>query len=369
MRIAEPPPEGITVQDLASEIARVAAERHADQWTKPGRDNGLRRDIAAAMNVHGWPPDGIPGVVQHIRNMVEMGVHGFGQIEVRSRFNGLPPTDPDEIKANPANWLIASEHAEIVRRALAVEAVRPEPAPDGYVLAAYKVEFGQQDSEKWTREQWTKVAAEVAVQPDTLLTIGDAANLVGHKFGWHDEAIKTLSKQMMAAVTAKALTVRHPHTDLPYEPKRVSRYYELVRTDDLDAWFESQKSPLRIQATPNAKGTRERKIAVTVPEVATVAHGSADWKSQARAIADELDAADARAGAWSSNSDMAHRVAREAMNRGVVGPHGQLTGANILREALQGERWVRKRSPAGAEKTGKSGNPKARKSGIRQAPT
>jgi len=252
LRVAEPACEEISVHDLAMQIARGAANHHADQWTKPGRDNGLRGAIAAAMNAHGWQPDGIPSVLQHIRNMVEMGVAGFGPIHVRSRFNGLPPTDPDQIKENPANWLISSDHAEAVCQALEVEANRPKPSNDGYALNKYITAYGHQNSENWTREQWNRVVAEVAVLPNTLLTIGDAANFVGHKHGLHDQAIKTLCKQMMAAA-GKLLIVRHPHTDLPYEPQSVRSYYELVRADDLDAWFEALKSSMRIQSPPNSE--------------------------------------------------------------------------------------------------------------------
>lgn len=65
------------------------------------------------------------------------------------------------------------------------------------------------------------------------------------------------------------------------------------------------------------------------------------WKDQARAIADELHRRDMVAGAWSSNSDIANRVAKECVQRGVLGPRGRLTANNILREALQGWRWKR----------------------------
>lgn len=80
-----------------------------------------------------------------------------------------------------------------------------------------------------------------------------------------------------------------------------------------------------------------------------------DWKSKVKAIADEFDANDAKVGAWSSIDDMAHRVAREAGERGIVGAHGQLTAANIRREALQGGRWQRKRQRNDGGKSGKSG--------------
>ena len=67
-----------------------------------------------------------------------------------------------------------------------------------------------------------------------------------------------------------------------------------------------------------------------------------DWKVQARAIADELDAIDANAVCFSSMTDIAGRVAKRLRERGINGPRGPLSGGTILREALQGGRWKRK---------------------------
>lgn len=67
------------------------------------------------------------------------------------------------------------------------------------------------------------------------------------------------------------------------------------------------------------------------------------WLVQVREIADELDLRDAAAGAWSSNKDISERIAPIAIERGIKGPHGQLTASNILRMALQGGRWTRPR--------------------------
>lgn len=68
-----------------------------------------------------------------------------------------------------------------------------------------------------------------------------------------------------------------------------------------------------------------------------------DWKAKCREIADELDAIDAEAGAWSSITDLSERIAPIAIERKIRGPHGQLSAGNIRREALQGNRWMRRR--------------------------
>lgn len=67
-----------------------------------------------------------------------------------------------------------------------------------------------------------------------------------------------------------------------------------------------------------------------------------DWRVQAPAIADELDDADAKVGAHDSLTSIADRVAERLRERGINGPRGPLSGATILREALQGGRWKRK---------------------------
>ncbi|MDC6177538.1 hypothetical protein [Ralstonia solanacearum] len=73
------------------------------------------------------------------------------------------------------------------------------------------------------------------------------------------------------------------------------------------------------------------------------AEDGGDWLVKVREIADELDLRDAAAGAWSSNKDISERIAPIAIERGIKGPHGQLTASNILRMALQGGRWTRPR--------------------------
>lgn len=68
-----------------------------------------------------------------------------------------------------------------------------------------------------------------------------------------------------------------------------------------------------------------------------------DWRVQARAIADELDAIDANAKSFSSVTDIAGRVAKRLRERGIEGPRGPLSGGTVLREALQGGKWKRKK--------------------------
>ena len=68
-----------------------------------------------------------------------------------------------------------------------------------------------------------------------------------------------------------------------------------------------------------------------------------DWKAQARAIADEHDAANKKGGCHDSLTSMADRVAKSMREREIYGPRGPLGGKTVLREALQGGKWSRKR--------------------------
>lgn len=132
---------------------------------------------------------------------------------------------------------------------------------------------------------------------------------------------------------------------------KVTRDGLFVRRDDLQQGPEStdkgrarparaDAEPAQHQVEPEAErpGTTGRQSQI---DDQREENASFSWRDRVREIADEIHLRDMRAGAWSSNSDIAARVAIEAMQRGVTGPRGQLTEGNILREALQGGRWKR----------------------------
>ena len=68
-----------------------------------------------------------------------------------------------------------------------------------------------------------------------------------------------------------------------------------------------------------------------------------DWREQARTITDELDSADLKVGAYDSVTNIADRVAKRMRELGINGPRGPLSGRTVLREALQGGKWKRKK--------------------------
>lgn len=125
----------------------------------------------------------------------------------------------------------------------------------------------------------------------------------------------------------------------------------LAAWDGADNEAEAGKSAK--QARPKAVEQTEMGAEVAKPmiAVARVAQQeeeeadttSDDWRDKARAIADELDAADARGDCYDSVRHLAERVATVMRERRIYGPRGPLNDQTVLREALQGRRWNRKR--------------------------
>lgn len=175
-------------------------------------------------------------------------------------------------RRTPAQWLEWAEgkgftpywmadHPKV--KQLREERERERTNQGAYILLRFASKFGHFVSTNWTSNQWAEVISQVTIRPETMLTIGDAARFVGHKHGLHDGAIKTLLNQIMAAA-GKAFSVRHPHTDMPIsEPERIRDYYDLVRADDLDAWFKSQGAEYRIQSEPGNMSALEAETSRT----------------------------------------------------------------------------------------------------------
>ena len=108
-------------------------------------------------------------------------------------------------------------------------------------------------------------------------------------------------------------------------------------------------------ALPSSAGSEKRTLDVAIkqPDDATLGMSRelkqlpqssiSDWQTTARTIADELHEKDKLAGAHSSITDIADRVAVELRARGIHGTRAApLAGTTVLREALQGKKWKRK---------------------------
>lgn len=127
----------------------------------------------------------------------------------------------------------------------------------------------------------------------THWTIENAAASIGTQKGFHGGAVRTLQEQMVSAASDGALTVRHPHTDLPFRPDTVRAFYELVTPVDVNSWLDRQSagylwSPVGVAAPvvpdpspevsnkANEKSDPERRLAAL-----RALGGSAKWKQQA----------------------------------------------------------------------------------------
>ncbi len=158
-------------------------------------------------------------------------------------------------------------------------------------------------------------------------------------------------RQLVAAVRSGEVLVKN-RSDL--RPARIDTMSDAeiaecrISRSDAERYFAdrghlSAEEVARMFATAPPATDHAQQIETTDEQTtnAETVTAAAEWKSEVRKIADEFHAQDLAGGAWSSLSDMAGRVAVEARERGIRGPHGQLTAGNILREALQGKKWKR----------------------------
>lgn len=79
-------------------------------------------------------------------------------------------------------------------------------------------------------------------------TLEEAAALIANKYGLHERAHATLVEQLLEAARAGTLTVRHPHTDLPYRPEQHRAFYETVGVADLNSYFEGAGVQWRLES-------------------------------------------------------------------------------------------------------------------------
>jgi len=146
-------------------------------------------------------------------------------------------------------------------------------------------------------------------------------------------------------------------------PRSLIDWLSVARTRRLKhhSWAERYERAVQVLKAADLKLHQEAIIAVppasegpeAAPEVSDRSgdHGEQEdraqegsagtWMDKIREVADELHRNDLKAKAWSSKEDMSNRLAAEAIKRGIRSSRGQLTAANILREALQGDRWKR----------------------------
>lgn len=174
------------------------------------------------------------------------------------------------------------------------------------------------------------------VQVEIRLTVDEAARLskgdrIRVAVCWHDGQESQFVRRKPAEYGGG-----YALDALAFDAKSV-----VLRGEELDTFISSFQD----------KAAETTQIAQKTVASMPVKQQVKDWHQKVRELADELDARDLAAGAESSKEDMSKRIAFLAEQRGISGAHGKLTAGNILREALQGGKWVRKRTG----ETGKSG--------------
>ena len=111
----------------------------------------------------------------------------------------------------------------------------PHTFPHGFALQSAVVKVS--DLRAYLADRGMGVRVTEAGNGPTHWTIGNAAAAIAAQQGWHGHARDMLKMQMMQAARDGTLTVRHPHTDIPYRPDPVRDFYERVTPADVNTWL------------------------------------------------------------------------------------------------------------------------------------
>jgi hypothetical protein len=161
-------------------------------------------------------------------------------------------------------------------------------------------------------------------------TIEKAAALIANKYGWHEGAQNTLQAQLLDAGRDGTLTVRHPHTDLPYRPKQCHEYYERVSPADLNRWFDAAGVPWRLDNDGETAdplfdtewwNLHQAWAWVYLGDRALVKQGALVTEGAAFAIQLKLEAAE-RQGACYPSFSAAEKAIRAALQTGKLTAYG-----------------------------------------------
>lgn len=102
----------IALDDLAWMIAVQRADRGVSHAHGLGERDGVRRSIEIALQVRGWAPDGIPGVIPEIAKMAQARIITLhGPVETDS-------PEAAQIAANPGAWWLTTDDVQHVLAAL-----------------------------------------------------------------------------------------------------------------------------------------------------------------------------------------------------------------------------------------------------------
>lgn len=207
------PKDRINLQEFLKLIAEFKADAHPEEWQKDTEDefdNGLRRAIAAAMNQHGWPGDGIPGALPHLLGMLQAGA-----VTVRSTYNDFPPTDVSEVRANPANWYLSVDDARHVAGCLGAE---------GGIRAMHAHHPPDDEANQYG------------------YTIRGAAKALAKKYGIPEDAFR---KNLYDAAKSGKLKMSDPRTGLPADFDGRD-FHQRIAIEVLNEYFDSVQIPYEL---------------------------------------------------------------------------------------------------------------------------
>jgi hypothetical protein len=139
----------------------------------------------------------------------------------------------------------------------------PHTFPHGFALQSAVVKVS--DLRAYLADRGMGVRVTEAGNGPTHWTIGNAAAAIAAQQGWHGHARDTSKEQMMQAARDGTLTVRHPHTDIPYRPDPVRDFYERVTPADVNAWLTQYGTGYLF---PPAAGAESPAVPTAQPEPA-----------------------------------------------------------------------------------------------------
>jgi hypothetical protein len=315
--------KGVVIQDLAESISQESADRHPEKWNDPTDLDPLRRTIVAAINKHGWPPDGIPGVLPFIYAEIEV-----GNIGANSVFNDIPCTDISLVQANPAQWYVTENAARYLLKAMLgfVDGTHGlhENIDDSEILVMHQFKsilYNNSDEPIW--EEWAEYPKLTARQAVPL--------------------IHGLNPKFFAAESTALPPGRAHHMSRAQEYFRVcSHRLGVAQAEELDKltpaeWFSwADKKRWLVCADFRRLAQPKESIPALKAEVTS----EPAWKETARRIAREYLEKNWANDLHPAQDDVSRHVADKMRNSMNYGPHGRPLAANyIKRNAIQGEWW------------------------------
>lgn len=275
--------------------------------------NDLRRDIASAMNTHGYAADGIPSILSHVEQAIVN-----CEITPRSTANGLPATDATLVVNHFRNWYLTIDDADVL--------LRKAGLPARYTVEAVAVAGGMFPEE---------VAFSLSMQPtankdiqwhlEDIQRAFERGELVFYK---HDvpqrpeEWIPSPYAEYMARFTG----------DTPRVPL-LSETSLFTKPGDVNEWLEKRGAGYMLPVC-DAPAQAGDDIECNGATVRNKLPKNEPWMSIALEYADDIYLSAIHNGKTTRQSEMAGEIRRRLEREKWVTPKGKpITAGNI-------ERWV-----------------------------